>query len=449
MTPRARSRDEATPPDGTTPVAGLVLAAGAGRRLGQAKALVEVGGELLVERAVRTLMAASCAPIVVVVGAEADEVRRRAHLSAAVIVENRRWGDGMGGSLRCGLAELERDPRSPGAVVVALVDQPGVGAEAVARLVAAWRDGAVIAAASYHGQRGNPVLFDRALWGEAAAHARGDRGARGLLTARADIVRTVACEDVADPRDVDTPDDLRTAQAAERTTPLRPAPARDQEEARMQLTHTFTVPTGIDEAWDVLRDVERVAPCMPGATITNVEGDEFSGRVKVKVGPMQVTYKGSARFAELDHEQHRAVIEAVGQEAAGSGTATATVTSELADRDGETEVTLVTDLQITGRPAQFGRGVMSEVGDKLIGQFADCLAARLAGEADVAPRPAPPEPEHLPEAARMVHQDPAREVEEAIDVVDVAGPPVAKRVVPVVAALAAVWFLVRLVRRRR
>lgn len=435
------------PPRG--PVAGVLLAAGAGERLGRPKGLVELDGERLVERGVRTLDAAGCAPVVVVLGAAADEIRARADLGPARVVVNSAWREGMGGSVRCGLAAVTAAAERPAAAVIALVDQPAITAEAVRRLVAAWADGAEIAVASYQGERGNPVLLDRAHWPAAARHARGDRGARGLLAARADIVRYVACEDVADPRDVDTPADLRDARTGTSGHPHRPEPARTpDEEARMQLTHSFTVPTGVDEAWDILRDFERTAPCMPGATITDVEGDEFSGRVKVKVGPMQITYKGTASFTEVDEERRRAVIEARGQETAGSGTATATVTSELAETAEGTEVTLVTDLSVTGRPAQFGRGVMAEVGDKLIAQFSDCLAARLAGEADVAPAAAPPAPEHMPEAARMVHQDPTRQVEDAVDLVHVAGPSLARRIAPVVAALAAVWAVVRLLRRR-
>ena len=145
----------------------------------------------------------------------------------------------------------------------------------------------------------------------------------------------------------------------------------------MQLEHTFTVPRPAAEAFAILRDIERIAPCMPGASIDSVEGEEFSGKVKVKVGPMQVTYTGTARFAEVDEENYRGVIEASGKEARGSGTAKATFTATLADKGDETDVTVVSELAITGRPAQFGRGVMADVGEKLIGQFADCLAERI------------------------------------------------------------------------
>src|SRR4051812_3522173 len=147
----------------------------------------------------------------------------------------------------------------------------------------------------------------------------------------------------------------------------------------MKLEHDFTVPAPVDEAWKALLDVEKVAPCMPGAALTSVDGDDFTGTVKVKVGPIQVTYKGQARFVEKDEAAHRVVIEASGKEARGSGTASATVTAVLTAQGNQTRAEVVTDLNITGRPAQFGRGVMADVGAKLIGQFADCLAEELAG----------------------------------------------------------------------
>src|SRR5690348_9123455 len=129
----------------------------------------------------------------------------------------------------------------------------------------------------------------------------------------------------------------------------------------MKLEHDFTVPAPVDEAWKVLLDVERVTPCMPGATLLTVDGDEFTGSVKVKVGPITVTYNGKAKFVERDESAHRAVIEATGRETRGSGTASATVNAVLADAgSGTTKVTVETDLNVTGRPAQFGRGVMEE-----------------------------------------------------------------------------------------
>ncbi len=150
----------------------------------------------------------------------------------------------------------------------------------------------------------------------------------------------------------------------------------------MKLEHGFTVPVGIDDAWKVLLDVETIAPCMPGAALGEVDGDNFTGTVKVKLGPISMTYTGKASFTEKDETAHKAVIEASGKDKRGGGTAAANVTATLtADAPAQTTVSVVTDLNITGKPAQFGRGVMADVGNKLIGQFADCLAAKIeAGE---------------------------------------------------------------------
>ncbi|WP_051950838.1 nucleotidyltransferase family protein [Actinacidiphila yeochonensis] len=195
-------------------VAGLLLAAGGGRRLGgRPKALLDFRGRPLVEHAARVLRAGGCARVYVVLGAAAGLVRARAVLPGCVLVDNPRWAEGMSTSLRAGLAALEpAEGPVAEAVVVALVDQPGVTAEAVARVVAAARAGGDLAsglvAASYGGRRGHPVLFGAARWGAVAAGATGDRGARGYLLEHAARTAVVECADVADPADVDTPDDL-------------------------------------------------------------------------------------------------------------------------------------------------------------------------------------------------------------------------------------------------
>ena len=149
----------------------------------------------------------------------------------------------------------------------------------------------------------------------------------------------------------------------------------------MQLENSFTVPVPVDEAWRVLLDIERIAPCMPGAALDSVDGDDFTGRVKVKLGPINLTYQGKASFVEKDEAAHKAVIDARGKDQRGNGTAAATITANLAAEGPITRVHVLTDLNITGRPAQFGRGVMTDVGNKLLGQFADKLAAQL-GEGD-------------------------------------------------------------------
>ncbi|KUJ70918.1 4-diphosphocytidyl-2C-methyl-D-erythritol synthase [Streptomyces albus subsp. albus] len=188
-------------------MAGLLLAAGGGRRLGgRPKALLPYRGRPLVERAVAALRAGGCAPVQVVLGAAAAQVRERAELAGCRVAENPDWESGMGSSLRCGLAALEATDAT--AALVMLVDQPRIGPEVVARLLAAHRAGAELAAASYHGERGHPVLFGRELWAEVAAGAAGDRGARDFLRAHRSRLRLVECADIAAPDDIDTPEDL-------------------------------------------------------------------------------------------------------------------------------------------------------------------------------------------------------------------------------------------------
>src|SRR5215469_2788011 len=148
----------------------------------------------------------------------------------------------------------------------------------------------------------------------------------------------------------------------------------------MELEHSFTIPVPPEQAWQVLLDVEQVAPCMPGATVDAVDGDQIKGRIKVKVGPVSLTYAGTARFTERDEQARSVTLEASGKETRGSGTAAATVRSTLqGEGDGQTRVVVHTTMSVTGRPAQFGRGVMTEVGGRIIEKFATNLAAQLAG----------------------------------------------------------------------
>jgi nicotine blue oxidoreductase len=187
--------------------AGLVLAAGGGSRYGSPKALVRLGDRLLVERAVDLLVAGGCDPVLVVLGAAADEVLETATLPRAVV--NPDWNTGMGSSLRAGLAAL---PADADAVVVTLVDTPGLGPESVRRLVATGADAAV---ATYGGRRGHPVLLGRTVLTEVAAAATGDRGAGPWLAAHPERVLLVPCDGTGDPRDVDVPDDLAAVAAGE------------------------------------------------------------------------------------------------------------------------------------------------------------------------------------------------------------------------------------------
>lgn len=227
----------------------------------------------------------------------------------------------------------------------------------------------------------------------------------------------------------------------------------------MRFEHEFTVPVPIEQAWAVLLDVERVAPCLPGATLDVYEGDEFTGRMKVKVGPIVVTYRGSASFQDVDKDSYTLTIQASGKEARGSGTASATVKARLQPRDGATSVTVETSFNVTGRPAQFGRGVMAEVGGKLIEKFAANLATLLS-EPTVEQVGGAQDQEEAEErrlgAVPVTEQD-VRPMgtlrtsrtadEEALDLLEVAGQPLLKRLAPVAGAVVALLVIAWVIRR--
>ncbi|MFI5908920.1 SRPBCC family protein [Dactylosporangium sp. NPDC051541] len=242
----------------------------------------------------------------------------------------------------------------------------------------------------------------------------------------------------------------------------------------MQLENTFTVPVPVDQAWAVLLDIERIAPCMPGATLTSVDGDDFTGTVKVKLGPVSLTFRGSGKFVERDEAAHRVVISANGADSRGGGTARATVTATLIAEGDETRVNVSTDLDITGKAAQFGRGLIGDVSGRLIGQFADCLAGKLAAgsSAPSSPSSSPP-PSSSPSSAPSVSASagsstpslaldesragepiaPVQPEAEAIDLLAVSGVGAAvRRVVPYVvtaaAGFAVVFGIVWWIRRR-
>lgn len=197
----------------------------------------------------------------------------------------------------------------------------------------------------------------------------------------------------------------------------------------MKLTHSFTAPAPAEEVWEALLDPERVAPCLPGATLTSVDGKTFNGEVKVKLGPVQLLYRGSGEFVEIDPVLRRAVLKASGKDTRGNGTASAVVTFQVGDT-----VEVETELSVTGRPAQLGRGLISEVSGKLVDQFAECLASTL-GSVD-------PDEVAQQQHLRVVPDEP-------IDLIDTAGVPVLKRVLPIAAAVAAVVLFVVLRRRRQ
>ncbi|HYJ26143.1 MAG TPA: SRPBCC domain-containing protein [Nocardioides sp.] len=182
----------------------------------------------------------------------------------------------------------------------------------------------------------------------------------------------------------------------------------------MELSHQFTVPIGVEETWAHFNDIASVAECFPGAQVTEADESSFAGSVKVKLGPIALLYNGSGTFVEKDPEAHRFVVDAKGKDKRGNGTAGAKVTVTMADAGGATDVSVETDLAITGKPAQFGRGVMQDVSDKLLGQFVSCLEQRLAGPEQSGGAPATGSPTEQvaqppPTAASAVGGAPASE----------------------------------------
>jgi len=193
----------------------------------------------------------------------------------------------------------------------------------------------------------------------------------------------------------------------------------------MKIDNRFTVSAPIDRAWAVLTDLAGIAPCMPGAQLTGVVDDVYSGKVKVKVGPVTSEYAGTARFVDKDDVAHRAVINAAGRDSRGAGNASATITASLTPVGARTEVSVETDLKITGRVAQFGSGVINEISAKLLGQFVECLEGKLTSE-----------PTPIPEEATP------------LNLMSVAGSSVYKRLIPLVGAVAIivaviVYFVVK------
>lgn len=220
----------------------------------------------------------------------------------------------------------------------------------------------------------------------------------------------------------------------------------------MKIDNEFTVGVPIDRAWAVLTDLESIAPCMPGAVLTGVEGDVYSGKVKIKVGPITSEYAGTAQFVEKDEASYRAVIDAKGRDVRGAGNATAAITAQLRAEGASTVVNVDTDLKISGKIAQFGSGMIREVSTKLLGQFADCLEGKLAVDiqaAAPASMPAPAPTVRGPaEAAPVPVPVPPLAEPEALNLMSIAGASVYKRLVPVLAVLVIivaviVYFAVR------
>jgi carbon monoxide dehydrogenase subunit G len=218
----------------------------------------------------------------------------------------------------------------------------------------------------------------------------------------------------------------------------------------IELDNSFTVPVPPEQAWDVLLDVERIAPCMPGASVTSVEGDQIEGQVKVKLGPLSLTYKGTAKFTDKDQANHTIAIEATGKETRGAGTASANVQATLTPAEaGSTLVAIHTSLNVTGRPAQFGRSLLPEVSGKLIAQFASNLEALITAdspaEATDAPEGSGAADDSSGEAAPVAAKPaaPVTKQEESLNAFKFVVVPVLKRVIPVAAVGAAIAIVIR------
>ena len=216
----------------------------------------------------------------------------------------------------------------------------------------------------------------------------------------------------------------------------------------MELNDSFEVAHPIDAVWDVITDVERIAPCLPGAQLTGSDGDAYEGLVKVKVGPITSQYKGKASFTERDDDAHRLLMSASGRDTRGAGNASAEITVSLESvTDTSTQVSVHTDLTITGKVAQFGRGVLADVSKKLMGQFADNLAELVAADvasddsAEADDSSAADQPDDGGAAEEAAPAAPQQEVE-AVDLLSVAGTPVLKRLVPVIVVVVIVLVVV-------
>lgn len=217
----------------------------------------------------------------------------------------------------------------------------------------------------------------------------------------------------------------------------------------MELTHEFTVPASVETTWDAFTDIEEVAGCFPGAVVTSADGDVFRGTCKVKLGPIALVYNGSGTFLEKDESAHRMTIQAKGKDKRGNGTAGADVVVTMTAGEGGTRVVVVTDLAITGKPAQFGRGVIQDVSDKLLAQFVDCLEARVGGVDQPEQAPAGSEPvEPAPTPAEPVPAERSRD-DDALDLGAAVLPVLVKTYRKQLAGLGVLLLVIWLIWRRR
>jgi carbon monoxide dehydrogenase subunit G len=224
----------------------------------------------------------------------------------------------------------------------------------------------------------------------------------------------------------------------------------------MDLNHAFTVEVPVEDAWRILTDVERIAPCLPGAQLQEIEGDTYRGAVKVKVGPIQAQFKGQASFVEFDDVAHKVVLKGEGRDIGGKGNASALITAELTSLTAtSTSVTVNTDLSVTGKVAQFGRGAMADISEKLLAQFVVNLNEMIAASdsAPAAPAPVAEAPAAAsattPEAPAESAQPTVRKIDgpeaEALDLLSISRGVIVKRALPVVVVVAAIviWFIAK------
>lgn len=223
----------------------------------------------------------------------------------------------------------------------------------------------------------------------------------------------------------------------------------------MKIANQFSVSAPIEQAWDVLSDLEQVIPLMPGAQLTGHQGEDYLGSVKVKVGPVTSEFNGKVHFVELDRDQHRAVIDAKGKESRGTGNAAATITARLDEGGDHTNVTVDTDLKIVGKLAQFGSGMLQQVSEKLLAQFVESLEAELAAKNTNGDRPSTKtntQRANSPSTATLASPErpkPPASSAEPIDLLELAGADRLKKYAPLAVAAVAAFLLIWVLRRRR
>lgn len=216
----------------------------------------------------------------------------------------------------------------------------------------------------------------------------------------------------------------------------------------MKLENEFRVSVPIDRAWEVLTDIPLITPCLPGATLTDHDADEYKGKIKIKVGPVTADYSGSAVFVQRDEASRHVEISASGRDSRGSGNASATITADMTTDGDGTKVSITTDLKISGKVAQFGKGMIAEVSTKLIDQFVDCIEQELLGEAIIDEVAAESATAPGAAAPTVAPARPRPQQAETLDLMEYAGNSVYKRLIPI-AAVIAVLIALRLVLKRR